>query len=62
VCNAAYTQSRSPESLVALKSLSVFKETWAENVSALTTSVDSITPLPQFMAVTGEQNQLYKVY
>ena len=39
---------------MALKSLSVFKETWAECVSALTDSVDAITSLDEFMAVTGE--------
>ena len=34
--------------------MSVFKETWTDNVSALTDAVDSITPIVEFMAVTGK--------
>ncbi len=40
---------------MALKCMSVFKEAWAENVSALTDAVDDITSLEEFMAVTGNQ-------
>lgn len=54
VINAAYTLVRKPGSIVGLKSMSVFKETWAENVSALTEAVDAITSLDEFMAVTGK--------
>ncbi len=60
VINAAYTLVREPRSIVALKSMSVFKETWAENVSSLTDAVDAITSLDEFMSVTGMQS--IKVY
>ena len=53
--NAAYSLAQKPSSIVALKCMSVFKEAWAENVSALTDAVDDITSLEDFMAVTGNQ-------
>ena len=40
--------------MIGLKSMSVFKETWTDHVSALTDAVDSITPVVEFMAVTGK--------
>lgn len=43
-----------PKSGILQKNMSVFREGWVENVTLLTSSVDAIAPLLDFLVVTGE--------
>lgn len=52
--NVAKMLASYPTSHVAQKSVAVFKEAWVENVLLLTNCVDAITPLQDFMAITGK--------
>ena len=42
-----------PRSSVLQKNMSVFRDGWVENVSLLTSSMDAIAPLLDFLVVTG---------
>ena len=50
---AANTLTAKPDSRIAQTNMSVFVETWNENVSLLRDSVDALIPLLDFMIVTG---------
>lgn len=54
VVNAARTLAAQPDSHIAQKNMAVFRETWIENVSLLTDTVDAIIRLNDIMAITGE--------
>ena len=59
VVAAGRTLAAKPKSGVAQKNMSVFKKTWMENVTLLTDSVNAITPLLDFTAVTGWKHSDY---
>lgn len=50
---AARTLVVQPGSQVLQKNMNVFREAWRENVTLLTTSVDAIAPLLDFLLITG---------
>lgn len=57
VIRAAQTLVAQPTSDTLQKNMSIFREGWVENVTLLTSSVDAIAPLLDFLVVTGEQQQ-----
>lgn len=54
VVHAAQTFVVQPKSSVLQKNMAIFREGWVENVTLLTNSVDALTPLLDFLIVTGE--------
>lgn len=54
VVKAAETLIVQPRSSVLRKNMSVFRDGWVENVTLLTSAVDDIAPLLDFLIVTGE--------
>ena len=54
VVHAAQTLVVQPKSSVLQKNMAIFREGWMENVTLLTNSVDALTPLLDFLIVTGE--------
>ena len=54
VVNAARVLAARPKSKVALENMEVFKENWQRQVRLLTETVDDITTIDDFLAVSGE--------
>ena len=54
VVNAARVLAARPKSKVALENMEVFKETWQRQVRLLTETVDDITTIDDFLAVSGK--------
>ena len=54
VVNAARVLAARPRSKAAQENMDIFKEAWEKQVRLLTESVDDITTIHDFLAVSGE--------
>ena len=60
VVYAARTLAAHPESEAAQKNMAAFKQAWIDKVNLLTSSIDAVIPIQDFIAVTGMKKQCNK--